>query len=124
MLSSSRVVTFVATSSPESSKGFYERTLGLRFVYEDAYAIVFDTNGIMLRVQKVETHTPANFTVLGWDVSDIYAEAKELMSRGVQFEHYEWLEQDEIGIWTAPSGGRIAWFKDTDGNVLSLTQFN
>lgn len=123
MLSNSKVVTFVATSAPDRTKGFYERTLGLRFIAEDAFAIVFDANGVMLRVQKVEIHTPANYTVLGWDVSNIHTQVKELMSRGVRFEQYEWLEQDEFGVWTAPSGAKIAWFKDPDGNVLSLTQF-
>ncbi|MGA9998365.1 MAG: VOC family protein [Pyrinomonadaceae bacterium] len=123
MLSKSKVVTFVATSEPESAKNFYEQTLGLRLINDDAFAIVFDANGVMLRVQKVEAHTPANHTVLGWDVTDIYTEVKELMSRGVRCERYEWLEQDESGVWTAPSGAKIAWFKDPDGNVLSLTQF-
>ncbi|MGB9178444.1 MAG: VOC family protein [Pyrinomonadaceae bacterium] len=123
MLSKSKVVTFVATSKPESAKDFYEQTLGLRLINDDAFAIVFDANGVMLRVQKVEAHTPANHTVLGWDVTDIYTEVEELMGKGVRCERYEWLEQDESGVWTAPSGAKIAWFKDPDGNVLSLTQF-
>lgn len=123
MLSKSKVVAFVATSAPDKAKTFYEQTLGLRLTYDDAYAIVFDANGVMLRIQKVEAHTPANFTALGWDVADILAEVRELTSKGVRFEKYEWLEQDEFYIWTSPGGARIAWFKDPDGNVLSLTQF-
>ena len=70
MLNNSNVVAFVATSRPEQAKSFYEQTLGLRFVKEDDFAIVFDANGIMLRVQKVQAHTPPPYTVLGWDVSD------------------------------------------------------
>jgi len=71
----------------------------------------------------VQSHTPPNYTVLGWDVADIGAEMKELTERGVKFERYEGLEQDGSGVWTSPSGAKIAWFKDPDGNVLSLTQF-
>ena len=123
MLNQSKVVAFVATSRPDEAKSFYQETLGLRLLTEDAFAIVFDANGVMLRVQKVQEHTPPPYTVLGWDVSDIHASVKELSSRGVECERYEWLEQDESRIWTAPSGAKIAWFKDPDGNTLSLTQF-
>jgi predicted enzyme related to lactoylglutathione lyase len=123
MLNKSNVVTFVATSKPDSAKSFYQQTLGLRLVTDDAFAIVFDANGIMLRVQKVQEHTPPNYTVLGWDVADIQASLKDLLSKGVTCERYQWLEQDESGVWTSPSGGRIAWFRDPDGNILSLTQF-
>ena len=123
MLSKSKIVAFVATKKPESAKDFYEQTLGLRLIADDDFAIVFDANGVMLRVQKVQEHTPANHTVLGWEVSDIQAKVKELMRRDVRCERYAWMEQDELGIWRAPSGARIAWFKDPDGNVLSLTQF-
>ncbi|HEV7904992.1 MAG TPA: VOC family protein [Pyrinomonadaceae bacterium] len=123
MLNNSDVVAFVATSRPESAKSFYEQTLGLRLVSDDAFAIVFDAHGVMLRIQKVQGHTPPPYTVLGWDVTDIHASVNELLSRGVRCERYEWLEQDEPGIWSAPSGAKIAWFKDPDGNTLSLTQF-
>jgi predicted enzyme related to lactoylglutathione lyase len=123
MLDKSNVVTFVATSRPESAKTFYEQTLGLALVLEDAFAIVFDANGVMLRIQKVQEHTPQSYTVRGWDVADNQASVRELLSKGVRCEGYEWLEQDELGVWTAPSGAKIAWFKDPDGNTLSLTQF-
>ncbi len=123
MLNNSNVVAFVATSKPDGAKDFYQRVLGLRLVYDDPFAIVFDANGVMLRVQKVQEHAPPPYTVLGWDVADIGASVKELSERDVKFERYAWLEQDELGIWTTPSGARIAWFKDPDGNTLSLTQF-
>ena len=122
MLNKSKIVTFVATSKPESAKSFYERTLGLPLITDDLFAFVFDANGITLRVQKVQAHTPPNHTVLGWDVADLRAEINDLTKRGVSFERYEQLDQDESGVWTAPSGAKIAWFKDPDGNVLSLTQ--
>lgn len=123
MLNHAKVVAFVATSSAESARSFYAQTLGLRLVLEDDFALVFDANGVMLRVQKVQEHTPPAYTVLGWDVADIHASVKELLARGVSCEGYEWLAQDEAGVWTAPSGAQIAWFKDPDGNTLSLTQF-
>jgi predicted enzyme related to lactoylglutathione lyase len=123
MLNESKIVAFAATSKPDGAKKFYEQTLGLRLIADDPFAVVFDANGIMLRVQKLQTHTPPNHTMLGWDVADIRAEINELTERGVSFERYEWLEQDESGVWTSPSGAKIAWFKDPDGNVLSLTQF-
>jgi catechol 2,3-dioxygenase-like lactoylglutathione lyase family enzyme len=123
MLNQSKVVAFVATSKPDSARRFYEETLGLRLITDDAFAVVFDADGVMLRVQKVEKHTPPNYTVLGWDVTDIRASVNELLSKGVSCERYPWLEQDESGVWTSPSGGKIAWFKDPDANILSLTQF-
>jgi hypothetical protein len=63
------------------------------------------------------------YTVLGWQVTDIAAAARELQGVGVKFERYAGMSQDELCIWTSPSGARIAWFKDPDGNVLSITEF-
>jgi catechol 2,3-dioxygenase-like lactoylglutathione lyase family enzyme len=123
VLSQSKIVAFVATSKPDDAKSFYEQTLGLRLLSDDPFAVVFDAHGTMLRVQKLQAHTPPGHTVLGWDVEDIRAEIKELTEKGVRFERYEWLEQDASGVWTSPSGAKIAWFKDPDGNLLSLTQF-
>ena len=123
MLNNSNVVAFVATSRPDEAKSFYGETLGLRFLTDDAFAIVFEAHGVMLRVQKVQGHTPPPYTVLGWDVADIHASIEELSGRGVTCERYEWLAQDESGVWSSPSGAHIAWFKDPDGNTLSLTQF-
>ena len=113
----------MATTNPESARKFYEQTLGLSFVSDDPFAIVFNVNGSMLRVAKVPQHRPAGYAVLGWDVPDIQAEVGELTKRGVRFERYEGLSQDGQGIWLSPSGARVAWFKDGDGNTLSLTQF-
>ncbi len=123
MLSTSNVVAFVASCRPDDAKSFYKETLGLRLLSDDAFAIVFDANGMMLRVQKVQEHAPLPYTALGWDVADIQASVAGLSGKGVRFERYEWLEQDESGVWSAPSGAQIAWFKDPDGNTLSLTQF-
>ena len=118
-----KIISFVATEEPAEAREFYEKTLGLKFVSDDPFAIVFDVGGTMLRVQKVEELVPAGYTVLGWEVADIRAEIKKLSKRGVRFERFGGLPQDELGVWTSPAGGKIAWFKDPDGNILSLTQF-
>ncbi len=124
MISDSKIVAFVATKDAAGAKTFYETVLGLKLVSDDSFALVFDANGTMLRVQKVQELNPAPYTALGWDVTDISSEVEELVKRGVVFNRYEWLPQDELGVWTAPGGARIAWFKDPDGNTLSLTQFH
>jgi catechol 2,3-dioxygenase-like lactoylglutathione lyase family enzyme len=116
-------VAFVSTTDPSRARNFYERTLGLRLISESPFAVVFDSNKTMLRVTVVEHVAAVPYTVLGLAVSDIHHAAVRLASRGVQFEHYDGMEQDELGIWRSPSGARIAWFKDPDGNILSLTQF-
>ncbi len=123
MLGNQKIMAFVGTCDPERAKAFYGQTLGLRFVSQDRFAVVFDANGIMLRVTVLEELKPQTHTVLGWEVSDIAAVVCELQKRGVKFERYGFMEQDEQGVWASPSGARIAWFKDPDGNTLSVTQF-
>jgi len=119
----SKTISFVATQNPAKALVFYAETLGLKLISDDPFAMVFDANGTMLRVQKVRELAPASHTVLGWEVPDISAKTRELMKRGVHFERFEGVAQDESGVWTAPSGAKVAWFKDPDGNILSLTQF-
>ena len=120
MLTKADPIAFVATVNAEAAIAFYRDVLGLTFVSDDPFAVVFDLNGTMLRIAKVESLTPAQQTVLGWQVDDIEATVRGLTEKGVTFERYPQLEQDDMGIWTSP-GARIAWFKDPDGNTLSLT---
>ena len=122
MLGSSDLIAFVPTVQPEKSRAFYEGVLGLRFVSSDEYAMMFDANGIRLRVAVVREFTPDPFTILGWLVPDIAGTVQNLANQGVVFERYGFLQQDELGICTFPPGDRVAWFKDPDGNTLSLTQ--
>jgi catechol 2,3-dioxygenase-like lactoylglutathione lyase family enzyme len=122
-MTKSKIISFVATLHSERAREFYETTLGLRLVNDDPFALVFDVGGTMLRVQKVQELQPAKHTVLGWEVPDIRTRIQELTRKGVRFERFPGLPQDEVGVWAAPSGGLIAWFKDPDGNTLSLTQF-
>jgi catechol 2,3-dioxygenase-like lactoylglutathione lyase family enzyme len=121
MDSSARIVAFVGTRNPESAKKFYQSTLGLKLVSEDQFALAFDVKGTMLRVSVVPELKPAKFTVLGWEVKDIVQAVTDLQKAGVTFERYDFVK-DELGIWTAPGGARVAWFKDPDGNILSLSQ--
>jgi len=123
MLGSINIVAFVPTRDSEKARAFYEGVLGLRFVSDDGFALVFDANGIMLRVAKVPPQfTPAQFTILGWQVTEIEKMVAGLQAKRVQFERFGFFEQDELGIWTAPTGDKVAWFKDPDGNVLSVSQ--
>jgi catechol 2,3-dioxygenase-like lactoylglutathione lyase family enzyme len=118
----SRLVAFVATVDVVRAKRFYAGSLGLGLVAEDEFALMFDANGTPLRVAAVREITPAPYTVLGWQVRDIVAAVKELQNAGVVFERYPALVQDDHSIWNAPSGAKVAWFKDPDGNVLSISQ--
>jgi catechol 2,3-dioxygenase-like lactoylglutathione lyase family enzyme len=123
MLKLAPIIAFVATTAPSRAKTFYSKTLGLKLVSEDDFAIVFDAGGTMLRVAIVPQLRPAAYTVLGWIVPDIRSAAAALAKRRVTFQRYPGMDQDDLGIWTSPSGARVAWFKDPDGNTLSLTEF-
>jgi catechol 2,3-dioxygenase-like lactoylglutathione lyase family enzyme len=116
-------VAFVATRDLGRAKEFYRDALGLHLVSEDEFALVFDAAGTMLRVTRVEKPAAAKYTVLGWQVRDIVETAKQLQQAHVVLERYPGMQQDELSIWNAPSGARVAWFKDPDGNTLSITQF-
>ena len=115
-------IAFLATTDAERARLFYAGVLGVRLVSDDQFALVFDLAGTMLRLVRVETFTPQPFTVLGWQVADLDAAIRGLERAGVAFERFDGLEQDELGAWAAPGGTRIAWFRDPDGNLLSLSQ--
>ncbi len=78
--------------------------------------------GPTIRIAKVREIVLAPYTVLGFEVSGVAEKVSALVERGVSFERYDFLEQDALGVWTAPGGAKIAWFKDPDGNVLSLSR--
>jgi catechol 2,3-dioxygenase-like lactoylglutathione lyase family enzyme len=123
ILGASKIVAFVGVKDADRARAFYRDTLGLKLMAEDGFALAFDANGTMLRVSLVRDVVAAPYTSLGWEVDDITAKAKALTKAGVQLERYEsFLKQDKLGIWTAPGGTRVAWFKDPDGNLLSISQ--
>ena len=122
MLGSMKIVAFVPIKDSEKARSFYEGVVGLRFVKDDGFALVFDANGIMVRAAQMKDFTPAQFTVLGWQVYEIENVVRDLQKKGVHFEIFGFFQQDELGIWTAPTGDKVAWFKDPDGNILSVSQ--
>ena len=122
MLADKELKAFVPTVKPGKAKSFYKDILGLKLLSEDNYALEFEANGILLRVIIVQELKPQVFTVLGWNVGDISSTIKSLNDKNIFCEKYDFLEQDNLGVWASPGGSKVAWFKDPDGNVLSLTQ--
>jgi catechol 2,3-dioxygenase-like lactoylglutathione lyase family enzyme len=123
MLGNTPIIGFIPTLDFDKARAFYVDKLGLRFVENDGFAMVLDANGTMIRVAKVQPDfEPAQFTILGWEVSEIENAVSGLTEKGVVFERYGFFEQDPLGIWAAPGGAKVAWFKDPDGNVLSVSQ--
>jgi len=122
MLSDAELVAFVPTRDLEAARAFYESTLGLPVVEANDFAVVLDAHGTQLRVTLVDALRPDPFTVLGWRVDDIAERLGTLRSAGVPATRYEGMGQDDDGVWVAPSGTRVAWFMDPDGNTLSLQQ--
>lgn len=123
MLGEAQTSTFLATTQAHKSRAFYTDVIGLKFVEDNDFAIVFDMAGAELRISKVVQFTPHPFTVLDWQVENIKDAVTDLKSKGIVFLVYEFMEQDEDSIWTVPGDGtQIAWFKDPDDNVLSISQ--
>ena len=124
MLANSNLIAFVCTRNPALALDFYTNTLGLPLLAdEQPSALVFDAHGTMLRVVIVQELIPSAHTAVGWSVKDIDAVVMALRNKGIDCERYSWLQQDELGIWSSPEGACVAWFKDPDGNLLSVTQF-
>jgi catechol 2,3-dioxygenase-like lactoylglutathione lyase family enzyme len=122
MLTSARMIGFVPTTDSTRARAFYEGKLGFQFVSDDQFALVMRAGENMLRIAKAGKFTPAHYTVLGWEVANIEAEVRALALQGVVFEKYPFVQDQETGIWTTPNGDKVAWFKDPDGNVLSLSE--
>ena len=122
MLGSNKIIGFVPITDSLKARAFYEGVLGLRFVKDDGFALVLDANGNMIRAVKVKQVTPVQLTILGWGVTRIEEVVRGLQKRGVHFEIFGFFKQDELGIWTTPTGDKVAWFKDPDGNILSVSE--
>jgi catechol 2,3-dioxygenase-like lactoylglutathione lyase family enzyme len=123
VLADTPFIGFIPVHNLAAVRSFYTQTLELRIVDETPFALVLDAGGTMLRVTPVGQLTPQPFTIAGWTVPDIAWAVNALADSGVEFARYEGVDQDELGIWTAPGGDRVAWFRDPDGNTLSLTEF-
>ncbi len=122
MLASSKIIGFVPTKDSVKARGFYEGILQFQFVSDDMFALVMRAGETMIRIGKAQDFTPAPYTVLGWEVSNIEEVAKWLQKRGVTLEKFPFVQDKELGIWTTPNGDKVAWFRDPDGNVLSVSQ--
>src|ERR1700734_2446379 len=103
MLGTTDIVAFVPITDSEKARAFYEGVLGLRFIKDDGFALVLEANGIMIRAAKVKEVTPAQFTILGWQVTNIEDVVRALQQKGVHFEIFGFFKQDDLGIWTAPT---------------------
>jgi catechol 2,3-dioxygenase-like lactoylglutathione lyase family enzyme len=123
VLAGAPFIGFIPVRDMSVARGFYEGILGLRVVEETPFALVLDASGTMLRLTAVPELAAQPFTIAGWQVPDITATVIELAGQGVRFSRYDSMEQDDLGIWTTPGGDMVAWFKDPDGNTLSLTTF-
>jgi len=124
MLTGAPFVAFIAATDLASARSFYGEVLGLRVIDENPVAVVLDSGGTMLRLTQVDDHRPQPYTIAGWEVPDVDVAVDTLVGRGVTFVRYNGMEQDERGVWAAPGGDHVAWFKDPNGNVLSLTSFS
>ena len=121
-LGSEQMVAFVPTIDLDRARDFYGSVLGLPLEQTTPYACVLRAGNAKLRVTKVEELMPQPFTVLGWEVPDVVQAVRDLVARGIAFERYDGMDQDENGMWTTPRGDKVAWFKDPDANTLSVTQ--
>ncbi len=119
---SKKPVSFIATDRADEAQAFYRDTLGLALCETTPFALVFDDQGHVLRVQIVSDLRPAQFTAHGWQVENLVGEIEKLRAKAVRFLQFDQLPQDALGIWTTPDGSKIAWFKDPSGNILSLTE--
>jgi len=117
-----RTTAFLATTDADRAKAFYVDALGAEFIDDTPFSLLLRIGGILLRIQKVETVHAPPYTALGWQIDDIESTVETMASRGGTFERFEGIDQDAAGIWTAPDGAKVAWFRDPDGQLLSLDQ--
>lgn len=122
MLASGKMVGFVPTKDYDKARDFYEGKLGFEFVSLDQFALVMSAGGHKIRIAKVPNFTPLQGTILGWEVENIEVIVTWLKNRGVNVEKYPFVQDREMGIWTTPNGDKVAWFKDPDGNILSVSE--
>lgn len=117
-----RIIAFLTTAKPEACIAFYGDALGFQFVKDDGFALVFDAFGTMIRIVKATAVHPAQGTVLGWQVSDIDETVAQLTENGVVFEQFPGFAHAPNGVFMFPAGDKVAWFKDPDGNMLSVSE--
>jgi catechol 2,3-dioxygenase-like lactoylglutathione lyase family enzyme len=122
VLTAANLVAFVSVTDPGRAQAFYEGTLGLTLIERTEESLIFETRGTELRLTVVADWQPGVHTVLCFDVADAAHAAGSLLEAGVELERFDGYDQDEIGVCDAPGGARIAWFRDPDGNLLSIAE--
>jgi catechol 2,3-dioxygenase-like lactoylglutathione lyase family enzyme len=116
-------VAFVYVADRGRAVAFYRDVLGCELRGSDDFGDFLRLDGALLRMTALPGWTPTPHPVLGWNVPDIAGTVRSLRDRGVVFSIYEGMGQDELGIWTSPDGAaKVAWFNDSEGNLLSLSQ--
>jgi catechol 2,3-dioxygenase-like lactoylglutathione lyase family enzyme len=124
MLAASKLVTLVWTSRIPEAERFYSEVLGLPLAGKSHGALLYQVGGGDLRVSPVPTTQPSAHTVLGFAVADVGAVVAQLAARGVSFERFPGFPHDASGIVATPEGAKVAWFRDPDGNLLSVVQIS
>jgi catechol 2,3-dioxygenase-like lactoylglutathione lyase family enzyme len=123
MLASARIQTLVWTADKARAQAFYTETLGLPYQGESFGALLYRIGNGELRVSPVPSTTPSEHTVLGFAVDNLDEIADELGRRGLTAERFAGFNHDQRGVWTAPDGTKVVWFRDPDGNLLSVVQY-
>ena len=121
MFASTKAFSGFAVDDVPKAREFYSETLGLKTSEEYGLMTLHVAGDRPTLVYPKPDHTPATYTILNFPVDDIDNAVDQLAARGVRFERYDGLEQDESGI-VRGGGPDIAWFKDPAGNVLSVLQ--
>jgi catechol 2,3-dioxygenase-like lactoylglutathione lyase family enzyme len=124
VLASSRLQTIIWTSRVADAEQFYSGVLGLPFKGKSHGALLYDVGGSDLRVSPVSSTKPSAHTVLGFAVSDLNAVIGALSARGVEWERFPGFPHDAAGVVVTPEGAKVVWFRDPDGNLLSIVQYD
>jgi catechol 2,3-dioxygenase-like lactoylglutathione lyase family enzyme len=122
LLTEAGLQAIIGTAKADAARAFYADTLGLELIGDDMFALLFKIGGGVLRIAKMPAYAPSPHAVLGFEVSDIEATRTALVAEGVALERFPFIPQDANGVWTAPDGMKVAWFRDPDLNLLSIMQ--
>jgi catechol 2,3-dioxygenase-like lactoylglutathione lyase family enzyme len=122
MLATARLQTIVCVSDLDRARHFYGELLGLPVSRTPFNGLVFDAGGSDLMVAPTPDPTPSAHTVIGFAVADVRAVVRALADKGLACHRAPHLSFDPDGIATAPDGTRVAWYRDPDGNFLSVVQ--
>jgi len=123
MFGAAQTTVFLGTAKADEARHFYLDVLGLELIRDDQFAVVFKLKGGELALSKIPSVSPQGYTVLDFQVPDLEAAHGLLSARGAVFERFQGMPLDDFASWTTPDGSaRIAWFKDPDGHVLSISE--